>query len=306
MAAMPVVLVTGGYDHKIRFWDATSGVCTKSISFGESQVNCIQVSSDKSLLAAGGNPMIQLFDVNAIDERPLLSYDGHAGNVTTIGFQRDQKWLFSSSEDGSVRIWDTRSNNFSRKYDSGSPVNTVSLHASQSELVSGDQSGVMKVWDLAADKCREEYVPLVDVPLRSISLTSDGSFVAAGSHKGRVFIYTPDQQKGGLILSKEYQAHEDYLLKCVISPDSRSIATTSADKTIKLWDTSDFSLESTLNKHQRWVWDCVYSADSLYLLTASSDQSAKLWDLRTGDVIRNYVGHNLAVTCVALNDTSLQ
>jgi len=112
--------------------------------------------------------------------------------------------------------------------------------------------------------------------------------------------------QGGLILSKEYQAHEDYLLKCVISPDSRSIATTSADKTIKLWDTSDFSLESTLNKHQRWVWDCVYSADSLYLLTASSDQSAKLWDLRTGDVIRNYVGHNLAVTCVALNDTSLQ
>jgi target of rapamycin complex subunit LST8 len=172
MAAMPVVLVTGGYDHKIRFWDATSGLCTKAIGFGDSQVNCVQVSSDKSLLVAGGNPMIQLFDVNTVDERPLITYDGHTNNVTTVGFQRDQKWLYSSSEDGTVRVWDTRSNNFSRKYDCGSPVNTVCLHPNQAELISGDQNGTMKVWDLTADKCREEYVPLPEIPIRSISIVS--------------------------------------------------------------------------------------------------------------------------------------
>ena len=51
------------------------------------------------------------------------------------------------------------------------------------------------------------------------------------------------------------------------------------------------------------MWDTVFSADSLYLVTASSDQSAKLWDLRNGDCLRKYVGHNLAVTCVCLNDS---
>jgi G protein beta subunit-like protein len=233
--SMPVVLVTGGYDHKIRFWDATSGSCTKSISFGESQVNCIQVSSDKSLLAAGGNPIIQLFDVNAIDEKPLITYDGHSNNVTNVGFQRDSKWLYSSSEDGTVRVWDTRSNTNSRKYDCGAPVNTVCLHPNQAELISGDQNGVIKVWDLTADKCREEVTPLTEIPIRSLSMVRhfgcivyrvgllswmrcaliahtfisftdravfstfsqayDGSFLAAGSHKGRVFIYAPDGEK---------------------------------------------------------------------------------------------------------------
>lgn len=172
MAAMPVVLVTGGYDHKIRFWDATSGMCSKSISFGDSQVNCIQVSYDKSLLAAGGNPIIQLFDVNTVDERPLLTYDGHTNNVTTVGFQRDQKWIYSSSEDGTVRVWDTRSNTNSRKYDCGSPVNTVCIHPNQAELISGDQNGTIKVWDLTADKCREEYIPLPEIPIRSLSIVS--------------------------------------------------------------------------------------------------------------------------------------
>ena len=110
--------------------------------------------------------------------------------------------------------------------------------------------------------------------------------------------------QGGLELTKDFQAHDDYLLKCVVSPDVNTVATTSADKSVRLWNTVTWELERTLAQHQRWVWDAVFSADSLYLVTASSDQTSKLWDLRTGDVIRNYSGHNLAVTCVALNDGS--
>ncbi len=169
---MPVVLVTGGYDHKIRYWDATSGVCTKSLAFGDSQVNCLQVSADKSLLAAGGNPLIQLFDVNSNDEKPVLTYEGHSTNVTTVGFQKDQKWLFSSSEDGTIRIWDPRANTYTRKYDCGAPVNSVALNPNQTELISGDSNGFVKIWDMEADKCREEYMPAVDIPMRSISIVS--------------------------------------------------------------------------------------------------------------------------------------
>jgi G protein beta subunit-like protein len=51
-------------------------------------------------------------------------------------------------------------------------VNSLSLHPNQAELISGDQNGVMKVWDLTADKCREEYIPLQDMPIRSLSIVS--------------------------------------------------------------------------------------------------------------------------------------
>ena len=92
----------------------------------------------------------------------------------------------------------------------------------------------------------------------------------------------------------------------MVSPDTQSLATTSADKSIRIWSTSSWQCERTLLGHQRWVWDAAFSADSLYLVSASSDQSAKLWDLRTGDIVRNLAGHTLAVTCVALNDGTLQ
>jgi target of rapamycin complex subunit LST8 len=193
--ASPVILVTGGYDHKIRYWDAASGVCTRSIGFGESQINCLQISLDKSLLAGGGNPMINLYDVNSNDDRPLVSYDGHSGNVMGLGFHRDQRWLFSGAEDGTVRVWDPRTNNTSRKYDCGAAVNTVVLHPNEADLISGDQDGNVKVWDLQADKLREEFNPAPDFPIRSLSMSLDASMLAVGSHRGRLFVYnaTPDK-----------------------------------------------------------------------------------------------------------------
>lgn len=130
-------------------------------------------------------------------------------------------------------------------------------------------------------------------------------------------------------MEHQFHAHDTYLLKCLISPDHQTIATTSADHTIKLWkyspvDSTSSALNSNigeaeplstgttttpqcaltrcLTSHQRWVWDAVFSADSCYMVSASSDLSAKLWDLRSGDTIRNYIGHSLSVCAVALND----
>lgn len=132
----------------------------------------------------------------------------------------------------------------------------------------------------------------------------------------------------------------------MISPDASCIATTSADKTIKLWTVlppvgsphssgpstntntgtnnssagssgsssisgvpgnsagNKYELDKVLAHHQRWVWDAVFSADSLYMVTVSSDQTGKLWNIKTGEVMKTYVGHNLTVSCVALNDSS--
>jgi G protein beta subunit-like protein len=168
----PVLLVTGGYDHKVRFWDVSSGVCSRTINFGESQVNCLAISTDKALLIGGGNPSLNIFDVNSHDDRPIISYDGHSNNIMNVGLQKDSRWIYSCSEDGSIRIWDPRSNVTARKYDCNGAVNSVALHPNEAEIISGDQNGVLKIWDLTADKCREEYIPSLDMPIRSISLVS--------------------------------------------------------------------------------------------------------------------------------------
>jgi len=101
-------------------------------------------------------------------------------------------------------------------------------------------------------------------------------------------------------------AHEEYCIRCLLSPDMRYLATCSSDKTIKIFDVNDgFRLLNKIHAHEGWIWDLGFSADSAYIVSASSDQTAALWDLKKGQRIVRYIGHTKAVTCVALNDSSL-
>jgi G protein beta subunit-like protein len=90
-----VVLATAGYDHTIRFWEATSGICYRTLQYTDSQVNKLEITAEKQYVAAAGNSQVRLFEVNSNDPQPVMSYDGHAGNVTAVGFQKDSKWMYT-------------------------------------------------------------------------------------------------------------------------------------------------------------------------------------------------------------------
>eukprot|EP00775_Hariotina_reticulata_P005409 gene5409-5642_t len=230
------------------------------------------------LLLPNFKVLVRLFEVNSNDPQAVISYEGHQGNVTT------------------------------REYGSRAAVNTVVLHPNQGELISGDQTGHIRVWDLTANACSCELVPEVGTAVRSLTVALDGSMVVAANNHGTCYVW---RMLRGTSLTTHFEplhklrAHQGYILKCLISPDMQQLATTSSDKTVKLWNLDGFTLDRTLTGHTRWVWDCVFSVDAAYLVTASSDATARLWDLSSGEAIRTYSGHHKAIVCCALNDSAI-
>eukprot|EP01135_Chromosphaera_perkinsii_P001385 Nk52_evm2s166 gene=Nk52_evmTU2s166 len=384
-----IVIITAGYDHTILFWEALSGVCHKTLQYGDAQVNALQISPDKSYFAACGHPHVKLYDLQNPQPNPLATLEGHTGNVVCCGFQKEGKWLYTGGDDGTIRIWDLRPQQQQRKclreFVHGSPVNTVALHPNQAELWSGDNKGRLRVWDLKANVCEEEFIPEDNVPIRSVCVSPCGEFIVAGNNDGVLFAWKivprrasavaadtdPEASKdaaegsgtdnaqqaasaggsgsgatnpsvtvngtaprsggslagavkgsisGGaksagkqgvqqaeptasrLVAVRSFKAHNKYVLKVVVSPNSLVIASTGADQLVKLWNSASFDLLRVLDGHTKWVWDAVFSADSNYLVTCSSDCSAKLWDVTEGEVIRTYSQHQKAVVCLAMND----
>jgi hypothetical protein len=48
------------------------------------QVNKLEITTDKRLLAAAGNPQIRIYEVQSNNAQPVLTYDGHTTNVTAV------------------------------------------------------------------------------------------------------------------------------------------------------------------------------------------------------------------------------
>jgi len=126
-----VILATASYDHTIRFWEAPTGMPTRTIQYPDSQVNRIAITPDRAFLAAAGHPHIRFFDINSNNPSAVSSFDGHTTNVTSLGFHKDGKWMYTGSEDGTVKIWDLRASGCQRDYDCGAAVNSVALHPNQ-------------------------------------------------------------------------------------------------------------------------------------------------------------------------------
>lgn len=153
-----IVFITTGYDQVIKFWDPLNGNCIRTIPYPESHINCMSLSRDKLHLVVGSNPNARIFDVNGQVNTPTMVYQGHKGNITGIGCQRDFKWIFTASEDKRIKIWDTRSPKPQREYINSCSINAAVLHPNQGEIYTVDQKGSLKIWDLVSDCCTQELV----------------------------------------------------------------------------------------------------------------------------------------------------
>ncbi|MCN9243133.1 WD40 repeat domain-containing protein [Streptomyces sp. RY43-2] len=68
------------------------------------------------------------------------------------------------------------------------------------------------------------------------------------------------------------------------SPDGRTLATASYDRTVRLWNVTDPTRPERLGKpltaHTSWVSSAVFSPDGRILASASDDGTVRLWDVR--------------------------
>lgn len=124
------VVASGSDDGLVMYWNI------------ESQIRSIAESGSSDSLSTADR------DVHG----PVRSYSGHKGNVNDVSWHGSQEHLLgSASEDGSIRIWDTRVDQCALEYQNAHRVsaNTLAFHPIASfQLATGGHDNMVKLWDI--------------------------------------------------------------------------------------------------------------------------------------------------------------
>ncbi|XP_057507185.1 U4/U6 small nuclear ribonucleoprotein PRP4-like protein isoform X2 [Actinidia eriantha] len=129
-----------------------------------------------------------------------------------------------------------------------------------------------------------------DRPLSGCSLSHDGKMLATCAISGVAKLWSMPQVKK----VSNLKGHTDRATDVAFSPTDNCIATASADRTARLWNTEG-SLLKKFDGHLDRLARIAFHPSGKYLGTTSYDKTWRLWDIDTGEELLLQEGHSRSV-----------
>ncbi|CCA74248.1 hypothetical protein PIIN_08201 [Serendipita indica DSM 11827] len=281
-------IVSCSQDKTIRLWDAENGQLMKAQSLlghKNSSKPILSTSDGSRIIRKSYDGMIELSNTDTI--RTLgESFRDHESLVKAVAVSPNGSQICSSSEDGTVRLWDTYT-------------------ADGSRIVSGSEDKTLRLWDAVTSQPLGRPFLGHKKWVKAVAFSSDGSRIISGSYDHTIRLWNVET---GLPVGEPLRGHQASVNAVALSPDGSRIASCSRDKTIRLWDIgTGQSLGEPLRGHQASVRAIAFSPDGSKIVSCSRDKTIRLWDANTGQPLREpFRGHESVVHAVSFSPDGSQ
>jgi WD40 repeat protein/tRNA A-37 threonylcarbamoyl transferase component Bud32 len=244
----------------------------------------------------------------------VATLTGHPNTVNSVAFSPDSRTLASGSYGHRIKLWDVQSQGeIATLTGHSSSVESVAFSPDGQTLASGSSDHTIKLWDVPSQR---QIATLTGHPdtVNSVAFSPDGRMLASGSRDQTIKLWdVPSQRKWWDVRSQwpiaTLTGHSNdltislrnFVSSVVFSPDGRTLASVSDDKTIKLWDVHSQGEIATLTRHSNHVCSVTFSPDGRTLASGSWDNTIKLWDVHSQGEIATLTGHSSSVESVAFS-----
>jgi WD40 repeat protein len=254
-------VVSGSYVAPIRIWDADTG---KEV---------VRMKYDLPITPIAVNSITTLHDVA----------------VKSVAFSPDGRYVLSSSDDHTARVWDANTGKEISRVTHEAGVTVVAFSPNGKYVLSGGcdklesdtcVQGSAQVW--AAMTGKEIARMTHDYIVSAIAFSPDGKYVvSSGDMTARVW---------EVLTGKEVArrtCNDGGVLAVAFSPDNKYVIST-CNYTVSVWEANT----GREIAHMEHLWDVfrtvAFSPDGKYVLAGNVDHGLSIWEIATGQEIGHF------------------
>jgi WD40 repeat protein len=289
------LLVTGGTD--LQLWDVTNrnrpmpvGPALTAPPDSDRLTGTVVINPDGHTVAAAtraGNNVL-LWDITT-PEHPSqqpIRLSGHTAQIKHVAFNRRGDLLASTSEDGTVRLWNIKD---VRNLPAPIVLNpgigfifAAEFSLNDQLLIAVAQNGNIALWDVRDPQHPTAIGKPIAVALddaRSLAISPDSRTLAIGIADGTVRLWDIENPSAPTQLQRPITGPDGYIQSLMFNPDGSILAGGAAGQTW-LWNVTDRRQPHTLTILQTpktITWKLQFSPDGQTL--AAADGNIHLWDI---------------------------
>lgn len=284
------LLVSIGFDNTARVWEVASG---RELFAPINLLNTpfrVAINSQSPLLATGNvEGQIELWDLTSGEAigQPVVA---HADQITGLVFSQDGRFLYTSSVDNTIKIWEMVEQTL---IPAGNPlightgfIYGLDISPNGQLLAGGDTGGNLILWDVSpalwpVTAIQELPQPTADDLYLALDYSPDGRWLAAGSTSSQFILN--DLSTGQSYSLTHASLITAPLTAMTFSPDSSLLASASANGTLVIWDVATGRpYLPQLNAATHGVTAMTFSHDGRFLTTTSRIGLGRIWDVASG------------------------
>ncbi len=248
---------------------------------------------------------------------------GHLEPITSVVFSPDNRWVASSSLDGSVRIWNSQTGEQVQKFsEHQGSVMSVAFAPDGKKIASAGADRKVLLWDLdTTGNLQKEFEntekqvkgeklapPKFEAfmghtaTVRSVRFSQDGQLLVSTANDNVVNVWdmAPSSTTNPVIKELRKQGrtsrekgeplvrlrgHGGWVTSCCVLQEGATLLTASDDTTWKRWRVLGYREQYRLGDGQVPILDGHFSPDGKAIATAHLDGTINLWDANTGKSI---------------------
>jgi len=275
------LLATGSADATVRLWkenqvtEMFEETHVSPITGHSYSIYCVQFTSTGSLVTASLDGSLIVWDVSSGEQLQSYHHPDRMG-FRVVRASSGGTVIAAGGDDNCCHLWNIETDMVDVLVGHENTVMAVAL--SETLLVTGCSGGTLRLWDMNSQSCLKIVDDVHDLGVTTCALKSmnnETEIVTAGND-AKIKIFNWNDKEKMLELKVMLEGHSGPIMSLEFSASGESLASTSGDKTVKIWETESYRCLATLGPHPRYVTSGVF-APSKNIFAASYNRFVNLW-----------------------------